>query len=124
MGLDPPPLLLRNDIRKGVEDRPCRLQHQVSVLEQTLQGGGGGGDSKEAASLRTPEPLNPSIVDGPLVEGSVDCREYIFDLDGEGLNRPCQNQLETSSRIRPFLHQLAHCAFHANHVANVRSHDL
>ena len=66
------------------------------MLEQTLQGGGGGGDAKEAASLRTPEPPNPSIVDDPLVEGPVDCRDDILDLDGEGLNRPCENQLETS----------------------------
>ena len=96
MDLDPPLLLLRHDVREGVEDRPRRPQHQVSMLEQTLQGGGGGGDAKEAASLCTPEPFNPSIVDGPLVEGPVDCRDDIIDLDGEGLNRPCENQLETS----------------------------
>ena len=75
--LDPPPLLLRHDVREGVEDRPRCPQHQVPVLEQTLQGGGGGGDAKEAASLRTPEPLNPSMVDGPLVDGPVDCRDDI-----------------------------------------------
>ena len=42
------PPLLGNKIRGAAEDRPGRLEHQVTALQEVLQGGGGGGDAEDA----------------------------------------------------------------------------
>ena len=71
MDPDPHPLLLGDDIRDAAVESARRPEYLVPVLEEALQGGGGGGDAKDAARVRTPDPLHPGIADAPSVKARL-----------------------------------------------------
>ena len=77
---DPPPLLLGDNVSDAVVLRPDRLQHQIPVLEEALQGKVGGGGAKDSAGIHAPDLLDSDAAGALFVEGLVDQGHNVLDL--------------------------------------------